>query len=370
MSNIMYHRCEPENSKSSYAAYDTLDFILQAEGRALKRNSIRFEADISVVRTPTGANTRRVDVTDRIYWDHRVGAHAVFENFTSELQSAGMIENINEHPRYVSMCSTAEKDENDYLMSGPQTELQAPTDLHAAQYLHGVVSTNSNNPTTVDADFSLKPKICLNKMSGELSFDSNGYVKLSCNLMRNEAVFYGEDCDATTSYALTNVSVCFMTVPDVKQKVTMRTILNLKSSINSAFSNTSSKVPAICDGVSCIFLKQSSENQPTFNNNRLDNVPELDEIQFLFNDSTSKYISYVINDRADMLQKFIESLKNTDHNEVSINRFRGNGFGIGLDFPMVDLSNQKFSIQLNSSATSLSANPFILYMYFHSLVTV
>ena len=67
------------------------------------------------------------------------------------------------------------------LMSVPQTELQAPAELHAALYLYGVVSTNANGPQTVDADFSLnvKPKICLNKISGDLSLALTAMFALS-----------------------------------------------------------------------------------------------------------------------------------------------------------------------------------------------
>ena len=46
-----------------------------------------------------------------------------------------------------------------------------------------------------------------------------------------------------------------------------------------------------------------------------------------------------------------------------------NGYGIGLNFDdEVDLSNQKFNLQVSSGISS--ATPMILYMYFHSTVSV
>ena len=42
-SSILYHRVEVENNKSSYSSFDELQFFLQAEGRALLRNSVRVE---------------------------------------------------------------------------------------------------------------------------------------------------------------------------------------------------------------------------------------------------------------------------------------------------------------------------------------
>jgi len=46
-----------------------------------------------------------------------------------------------------------------------------------------------------------------------------------------------------------------------------------------------------------------------------------------------------------------------------------NGYGIGLNFDdEVDLSNQKFNLQVSSGISS--AAPMILYMYFHSTISL
>jgi len=58
----------------------------------------------------------------------------------------------------------------------------------------------------------------------------------------------------------------------------------------------------------------------------------------------------------------------TGRNFLSLqNVINNNAFGIGLDLGgAIDLSNQKFSLQVDSELSS--ANPLIAYMYFHSFI--
>ena len=89
----------------------------------------------------------------------------------------------------------------------------------------------------------------------------------------------------------------------------------------------------------------------------------------MFNDSTNQYISYVIEDKNEMLEKGVESLVATGHNGVfNAGRLqRNNNFIAGLNFNgFVDLSNQRFNVQLVSDIDT--NNPYNIYMYFHSLL--
>jgi len=60
----------------------------------------------------------------------------------------------------------------------------------------------------------------------------------------------------------------------------------------------------------------------------------------------------------------------TGHNQVSGSRFSDNqSFLLGLSFgKFVDLSNQKFGVQLKTLIDNTSAHN--IYMYFHSVMTV
>ena len=91
-------------------------------------------------------------------------------------------------------------------------------------------------------------------------------------------------------------------------------------------------------------------------------------LQFEFNDSTNKYVSYNENDLGGMIQRYIESFDNTGHQQMKLDTFRANnGFGVGQKFSgFTDLSNQRFGIQLTSDINN--TKPMNIYMYFHSIV--
>ena len=368
--NQTYHRVEVENAKSVYESYDTLDFYIHSEGRALKRNSVRIEFQLGLTKDVAGTATRVVQ-TDEIFIDHRIGGHSVFDSFTTEFQNQGIGENLLNYPKMVCMKNVAQKDENDYHSIKALVELRCPSANQARSLAVGVLPTQSGAGAgdLKDIDISIKPDVCLNNMDSNLSFGKTGWIKLSTNLSRVLQVIYGRDVNTLNKYNIHNVKLRYTSIPDVNNNVNLSTTINLKSSINSAFSNTASKVPAVCNSVSCVFLPQSSENSARDNNNELATLPSIDELSFNFSDSTSKFISYIIKDKDEMKQRFIESLGATGHNQLNSNHNPEN-FGIGLKFPPTDLSQQKFNIQIKSSQNNISTNPVIIQMFFHSVLAL
>lgn len=376
MSKILFHRVEVENAKSSYVPHDDLTFFLNAEGRALMKNSVRVEG-VLAVRKGNGADTNanRLELTDDINIDNVIGINAIVDSCSVELGNVGLVEQFTEYSRYCKMSEIGEKDENDYHSGVSMAELKTPSEKGTQALLVGF--TNDNTSATDDEkrdiDFSFKPRLCLNKMSDDLSFQKSGQIKLSLTLNRVNQVLYGINVNSGsntgTTYYIKNLRVVFKSVPDEMNEVEMRTILSLKSSIDSQLSNTQSRVPAVVDGVSCCFLRQNKENDAKECNTSMDVLEGISELQFLFQDSTSQYISYVIDSKAEMIDKFIESLESSGHNQVNSNKNIMN-FGIGVSFPPVDLSNQKFNIQINSNFSTLSSTPYIIYQYFHSFVSV
>jgi hypothetical protein len=99
--------------------------------------------------------------------------------------------------------------------------------------------------------------------------------------------------------------------------------------------------------------------------------PRFQEVSYLFADSSSQFVSYTITDLGDALHKGVESLKRGGANEVNMNAYKSNkGFIIGLDFngEYIDLSSNKFSMNLKSNSSNLS--PHLVYLYFHTLLVV
>ena len=376
MSKIIFHRVEVENSKVSYVPHDDLTFFLNAEGRALMKNSIRIEG-VLAIRKGNGADqaVNRLALTDDINIDNVIGIHSIVDNCSIEMANVGLVEQFSEYSRYCKMSEIGEKDSNDYHSGVALCELKTPSEAGTQALLCGYDNDNSGATANEkrDIDFSFKPRLSLNKMSDDLSFQKSGQIKLSLTLNRVNQVLYGINVNSGsntgTTYYIKNLRLVYKSVPDEMNQVQIRTILSLKSSIDSQLSNTQSRVPAVVDGVSCCFLRQNKENDAKECNTSMDVLEGISELQFLFQDSTSQYISYVIDTKGEMLDKFIESLENSGHNQVNSNRNNMN-FGIGLTFPPVDLSNQKFNIQINTNFSTLSTTPYIIYQYFHSFVTV
>ncbi len=370
MSSIVYHRAEVENSKDFYTEYDDLVFFMNAEGRALMKNSVRLECEVRVLKDNAGTD-ERITPTDSVFMDNSVGMHSVIDNINVEFQNVGSVEQINQYSRYVKMSEIATRDRNDYHSGLDICELKTPLEETTQAMLCGSQSPASGKIATdfVDNDASFKPKCCLNKMSSDLSFDKTGYVKVSIKLDKVANVLYGSAVANTNKYQLRNVRLAYKSVPNNTNQVQMRTILNLKSTISSTLSNTQARVPSVCDGVSCCFMEASKENVLKECSTSMDVLTGINSVQFLFNDSTSKYVSWVLDSRAEVLANFVKSLRDSGHNQVNSNNDENN-YGVGLAFPPVDLSNQKFNIQINSDHANISSNPYIIYMYFHSFVSL
>lgn len=413
----------PENVKERYTEYDSIDFVMTFENQALVPNSVRIKADLDVYKTSVQANqkdqtranldfgvvytnngaVRNADT--RIKIDSAVGAHCFISSITTEMQSAssgsgGTIENFQEYPRYCRMVADTTMRPNDTNSAAALCELRAPSDEIASNFLQGCLSNRGGSgspavtsqaaapadviPTraqaNVDAstkfrpnDFSIQPRFCLNNMSGPLNYAKSGAIRVNIKLSRNANALYQDQnyVIPDAAYVLSNVRLCYQTMAPAKNApVQLNTKLNIKQSVLSSFSNVSTKVPAVCNAVSCSFQQQSHENSINFNSTETEKLPNLDRLQFLFNDSQNAFVTFEIKDRVETLKRYIESFANTGLNNCSLrNLMHNRSYGVGLSFgEFIDLSNQKFNVQLSSGVNS--NDPYTLYMYFHSMSSI
>ena len=92
----------------------------------------------------------------------------------------------------------------------------------------------------------------------------------------------------------------------------------------------------------------------------------------MFNDSTNEYISFIMKTDVEMIDRYLDSFKDIDSNNASLVKLKANkSYGIGLDFgagKYIDLSNQKFNIQIQSAISS--SDPYVMFCYFHSILKV
>jgi len=373
--NILYHEVAPQNDNpDGFVEFNTIDWELMVEGRSLLKNSIVIEADITVYKT----GTTDLVVADRVGLENKIGFHGIFESWSCE-GSGQNLQNLTDYPRYVNMVASATLGQNDTNDIKYQAEGRTPTEAGGRYVLQRTLAHNKSSSHAdrfLPANFSVMPKICFNSMVGDdYSFNRNGSVRVSCNLARNNQFLHGGDVSATSNYKLTNVKLRFISVPDSgKQgKMIMNSAVSVKTTVNSQQANIGVKVPAqACNGVVISFIKQSNDNAVGENSYALEQYPRLDEVQYLFSDATNKYITYVIDDHEEMRQRGLNALTDSRHNQVNGATLKANnGEIIGLSFQeFIDLRNQKFTVQLKSSATDLATNPRLVFLYFLNLISL
>ena len=369
---VLYGQVMPQAVQDTYTEFDNVDFVINVgEGRALLKNSVRVLADVLV--TTDGA--ARPAAQSTLGWNRNAGAHSFFQSVQVSTQLSGLIENVQNYPRLVNMVSTASNDRLDLINSDRQCELRGHVDNSTNLWAQGYVpyvEANGTAPPIADFDFSLKPMCALNSMSGgDLASAKSGAITLSLNLAKNIDALRGGDQTATCDYKLSNLRCTFQSVlADPKAPPTgMRVTYNIKSNVLSGAATVSANVPALVSGVSISLIDTYEDSRLTYDSYALQRPLNIQEVQYLFNDQTNSLITYSITDQSEMLERFIDSLENTGHNQVSMDQFRANqGFALGLNFDgLVDLSQNRFTLQLTSDADSRPSN---IYMYFHSVATI
>ena len=369
---IIFHSAQPEARQDAYVEYNNVDFVLAVgEGRSLMRNSVRFNGDIIITKDGNVTTGRS---GGRVYMDPRIGAHAVIDSIQTSFSGAGGVkEVIQNYGRWCTMDAIGTIYEDDYNSAKYQCEQRCPTAICAGKLAKGE-TTLGTTPVTDNLDFSIKPLCVLNKMSGDhLPFEKSGDIRLTVNLARNMSALMGDNQGSGATYELTNLHVSYSSLPNganpANTATTMRSVYNVKSTILSGSANVQAQVPAMCDACSISFQSQDRENVNVYSNYDCNTVQGIRQVEFLFNDATNKYITYQMNDQNEMIHRYIDSFRNTGHQQMTLDKFRTNaGFGIGIHFGgFIDLSNQRFGVQIDSDINN--TKPMNIYLYFHSIIS-
>jgi len=352
-----------------------VDFEIEDVGRKLLKNSVYIEGELEVFSAGTTALVRNV----KIGTNNNIGFHSLFESFSVDLGGSN-IQNINYYPRYVNIVNTASSNQGSALTPMSQAEgiqLTEEASRYTCQAVNASQTNGANSAVSRPVQFSIKPKIAVNSMFGDdLSFAKKGALRISVNLARNGSVFHGPGVVGTTNYKIKNMRLKYITViDDGKQgEIIMNSVVGVKQSINSEQANLSVKVPSkAVTGVVVSYISQKNETSLTQDAHKLENLPNLDEIVYLFSDSQAKFLTYNIEDSQDMLKLGIEALSVAGL-KCKVNSFQNkNNSNVvhGLNFQdTVDLSNQKFAVNLRSSSTQISNNPRNVYMHFLTIMSM
>lgn len=379
MSAVQLHRTLPESSSDAYRPYQTVDFLLDARGRKLIKNSIRIEFDAQVTTTAGGATTP-VNA-DNIKLENAIGGHAFFDSFTCETENKGVLENLQNYPRHCNMVSRATLNADDLLSSQFVAEGRGPAEENG-NYVLQYVSDNSYVAGQAEVatrqqapSFSISPQVCFNRQGGDdYSFDKNGFIRVSMILApTNQAVFGG--AAAPKGYTLANMALRYQTREDDGEQGTMlmKSYVNVVSSVQSTSTTVSARVPSSqVNGVALSFIKQSNVNAVQPNSYKLEALPQWSNIEYLFNNTLQQYITYTIRDESDAIMKGLEALETAGHHSVSAKTLKANkGHIMGIPFnEFVDLSNQKFTINFKLDSDTITQAPMDVMMYFSTLLTL
>ena len=371
--NIQYHSqlCSNDNV-NGFEEFNNLDWELMINGRKLLRNSIRVTGE--VVITPSSTVATQL-ATAECAVNSKVGHHSYFDSWSCE-SMAGVLETLNSYPRYVNMSTSSSHGANDFFNAVSNAEGKSFCNRVGKTVLQPTMSANAINKAQflTPVNFSIRPQICFNSMrGGDWSFDQRGYIRISCNLARNTNALFGSGTDGGTKYVLKNVRLEFQTVPEdgKKEKIIAESYVLIKSVVNSSLHNLSAKVASsACHGVAVSYLRQENENAIKQDSLKLDILPAPDSITYLFNSSTQKYLTYSITNRNEMVSLGVQALQGDHHNISKGDNLSSNqGYLTGLPFgEVLDLSNEKVSIQTATSNIGINLQPYNQYAYFLTIL--
>ena len=371
MSN--YNSALPENNKDAYKSFDTVDFVITFDNQSLQLGSLRLEGELEVTQDGTLLNSVANNAKN-IRFDPYVGGHGCVESIQTEM-GGEVLENLTEYPRLIKQYAASQKNVADMFNSSNVCELRSPAASLTTELMKpDEVVTQPTPALLTNPDFSLRLDCLLNTSNAPMPYDRTGPIRVSVNLARVNAFLHGPDVDGNTSYSLKDLRLVYKTVPgmDNRDPVTLRRRIGIKQSIQSSLANIQVKVPSDrVEAFSSSFQVQSQENTPRYNNTDLEKLPNMNSVTYLFNDQTNAAITFQLKSNVEVIKNFVEAMGDSGHNSVGVqNMVNNNGYGIGLRMSggTIDLSNQKFSVQIDSEISN--ARPLVYYMFFHTLLTV
>jgi len=368
--NVIYHKVQPLLLKD-YKPQDLVEFELFNEGRSFVPGSIRITGELEVLY-----NQQTLTASQDVKFDHRCGIANFIDNVSTSFGNKGMIETINNYSRLVAMTSNATESTWDMMNSSKSVELKSPDDQYSQLYLmQPTTLAGTDQGFDYNPDFSHRLFNCLNRVlsnteDNTVPFDSTGVVRINIQLSSVFQALFGDDLDSQFDFSLKNLEICYTSVPDMKEKKTiqMKVEASVKTSLNSGNAVITTRVPIVANGCSVSFQQVENENAAIPNNVRQEELPDLTETTFLFSNSNSEHITYVIRDRIEVLDNYIESMKVMGlTNTCNLNLLKANkSFGVGLPFEYMNLSSKAFNIEMRSGITS--GSPYVAYLFFHGIV--
>ena len=324
----------------------------------------------------TNLNGTKATITQStdLHYTNNIGIHGFFSGFTSSSTKTGVIENwSSEYARYQEALTTARTARQQITAHTSHTSELKYGSREYGKYLL-VNDSRDDSRTPNESSFCFTPQIALNKSNINIDYDKTEDVKLSIRLVNPEQVLDGADAGGFT-YNIKELQIEYKTVPNkTSGALQMEVIQMVRTTAESNNTNISTKVPIIARSMTCLFRQQRQLDNASQQHILLEEPPDIERVEFQFNDSTQNYITYVLDNREELLYNYQLSLGADPMNSKSLltlnNQSNKNDpFGIGITFgEYIDMSNNKIGFNLKSGI--VSDNPYALFMYFRGLVSI
>ncbi len=364
--NIIY----PSSTRDKYSQNDIVDFLISYEEKRVLMNSIRITGVVRVVSTasPNG----RIDTSKKVNLDSVVGIHNAFQSITSSCDNFGIIENNTEYPRTYRMKMNASQPSTVMANeSNKSCELRLGMDPKSKYLVLGNNAPDNDNGEGKDVSFSFKPDIALNKSSGDISNAKCGALKVSLRLSTNSQFLYGDNA-GDYQYELRNLQLQYYSAPDKKGGgIAFESLYTVKGTAESNNTSLSTRVPAVVRSVSCVFVQQLHLDSAVYNNLIQERPPDVQRVEFSFNDNLTQYVSFVFKNHDEILYNYQRSLGYNGKSNMSQSHLWGEGdyYGIGLPFnQLVDMRQSKFGLNIVSGISN--EVKYSVFMVFRGVVSL
>jgi len=405
--SVVYNEVQPENnSPDGFTENQTISFVIKGDGMKMVKNSMRldFEIDCCSTFVGVGAGNTLVRQDTKIGINNKIGAHAFIGEISTETATLGVLETISDYNRVANVISCATmSEEMNYTQTAQAEGRQSVVD--AGRYVVQATAPNAMLGTrtpaggslaqkqaaqtlqldndlrpgtafdkTDPAKFTIKPLVALNRAIGDdVSLARLGFIRVEFTLSRSQVALYGGEATGNAGYVMRNPRLRYMSYPDdgKQGKVMMNTVVSLRSTANSQFHNVQARVPLQnASGVVLTYIDQGRARNTREDSIALEQYPRLDRLEYLFSDNNQKYIQYPIEDKETMVKLGVQALSESGLHQSTLNRVEANQGTIhGLSFQsFIDLTKQKFSVQLTSSSVNIAQNPVEIHLMFMGML--
>jgi hypothetical protein len=362
---MLYNVAQPEAQQNG-APNITVDFNLSFQSLKLLLGSVRLGGKLKT------NNAGAINEATNLFYDSLLG----IDNFIQSIRTSfngRTIEYIDHYPRYVRMESDAMKNPTDTMNSEDYAALKLPFKQRTNVVLRGFDIVGNVG----SADFYGRPNFCLNKPdplgSSLLSFQQSGTVRVSFTFTEALRAYFGGDANAALTYAIENLRIYYQTIPDdgKVERVVLKTKYGIPQEVRSASASIDTNVPGmLVRSISMSFIRADRESSFNYNSWATEPLPNINRVQFLFNDTSNNRITYPLDTREEILHNYVKSFRDTGVNNLLSWKMADNeSYGVGMDFgAAMDFTNQKLSVVIDSGVNS--TQPYMCYIYAHGFIEV